>query len=313
MATTRLGARMTEQHRQTQNGITATFLARFLALWPLLNPRRLDDTRDEWVAAVMPVLRVARQDSADAATLYYRQFRDVESPDAPPVRIEPEFTGRPSAVDDLLRDVRRVRRSELLSRRVDTIFDEPSVRAPTANLVKPRIDWSDWDEAAEKSLQVVGPGRQKRATAAGRTPQQAQNAALVEASGAASRHVRDGGRIVLDRLVGADKAALGYIRVLGPNPCYFCAMLASRGPVFKERSFLVSDARFLGEGREKVHDHCACTIEPVYAEGTSWPGRAEELAALWRTTTRGLSGRDATNAFRRAFQARRLNSPALTA
>lgn len=312
MATSRLGARLTEQHRQTQNGIAATFLARFLALWPLLNPRRLDDTRDEWVAAVMPVLRVARQDSADAATQYFRQFRDIEVPDAPRVRVEPEFVGRATAVDDLLRDVRRADRSGRLSTQVDRVFDERLPRSPAANLVKPRIDWSGWDEAAEKSLQVVGPGKQKRETAAGRTPQQAQNASLVDASGVATRHARDGGRIVLDRLVEADRVALGYIRVLGPNPCYFCAMLASRGPVFKKRSFLVSDARFMGEGREKVHDHCACTLEPVYAEDTSWPGRAEEMAALWRSATRGLSGKEAINAFRREYQARRLVSLALT-
>lgn len=317
MATTSAGARLSERHRQTQNAIAAGFLARFFAVWGLLDPTRLDATAPRWISTVLPLLRAARQDSADAATDYYRRFRDLELPDADPVTIAPEYVGGIPDLDDLVEQLRNVRNRPSVGdvRGVfDTVVEAPQ---PRDRLVKPRIDWSAWDEAAEKSLRVTGVGGQKTRTGNGLRWRDAQDAAVVDAVGAATRHVRQGGRQVLNDLIAADRTALGWVRVLGPAPCYFCAMLATRGIVYKgrvasrvrgpysQRSFARSDPRFQGPGTVKVHDHCACTLEPVYAETTEWPDGARELAELWARVTDGLSGRDAINAFRRALEAQR--------
>lgn len=81
---------------------------------------------------------------------------------------------------------------------------------------------------------------------------------------AAQRHVANVGRSVLEDTVETDRACRGWVRVTDNDPCYFCAMLASRGPVYEDDSFDESDPRFHGPGDHKVHDGCACLLVPVY-------------------------------------------------
>jgi len=103
-------------------------------------------------------------------------------------------------------------------------------------------------------------------------------------------------------------AAGCYLRVTDADPCYFCAMLASRGPVYDEDSFDDSNPRFFGPGDYKVHDHCNCTLEPLYYSDAKAAGRAEEFEALWRTSGATKSGREAIREFRRAYEGRLTNS-----
>lgn len=126
---------------------------------------------------------------------------------------------------------------------------------------------------------------------------------LAEAGAARSgmRHALNGGRNTILRSVQEDRLALGWIRTTSGDPCSFCALLASRGPVFKEgATFAASDARFVGDGDAKVHDSCLCSIEPVFRADTTWPGRAREWADLYDDAARGES--DPLNAFRRAYE-----------
>jgi hypothetical protein len=100
--------------------------------------------------------------------------------------------------------------------------------------------------------------------------------AYVSLSGQVARQVLDGGRQTLLENVRADRHALGFARLTGPNPCAFCAMLASRGPAYKsERS-----ARYRQDG-ELYHPHCACLPEPVFNSDEPWPGRASEFREMW--------------------------------
>lgn len=147
------------------------------------------------------------------------------------------------------------------------------------------------DALVTTSLYVTGQVAADRAKRAGKTPAQARQTALVGVSGAVTRHVLAGGRDTLLESVAADPEAQGWARVTDGDPCYFCALLASRGPVYKDRSTAAFEA----------HDHCACMAEPVYP-GAEWPGRAREFAALYREATRGQS--DLRNAFRRAYEHR---------
>lgn len=98
---------------------------------------------------------------------------------------------------------------------------------------------------------------------------------------AAMRHVADGGReTIKDIAKNQDKQALGYVRITRPGCCYFCAMLASRGPVYDEGSFGESNEWFDGDGPAKVHDSCNCSLALVYTD-EAWPSRSEKLAELW--------------------------------
>jgi len=96
--------------------------------------------------------------------------------------------------------------------------------------------------------------------------------ALVRVSGAVTRHVLDGGRETLMASVRDDRRARGWARVTSAEPCSFCAMLASRGPVYGERT-----------GDFQSHDHCACnlepgawSLEPVYRRDQEWTAGSRE-------------------------------------
>lgn len=124
-----------------------------------------------------------------------------------------------------------------------------------------------------------------------------------EVVGAAARHALNGGRSYMKNAIAVDTVTVGWYRVTRDGCCSFCAVLASRGAVYKEDSFDESDPRFMGDGEEKVHDHCACTLAPIYRREDGVPDRNQEFSALWETSTRGYSGQDALNAFRRAYEA----------
>jgi len=145
-------------------------------------------------------------------------------------------------------------------------------------------------------LHVTGRESVAKSLAAGRTPEDARNTALTRTSGSVTRQVLNGGRETILRSVAEDKEALGWGRVTDGDPCAFCALLASRGPVYK-----VNSADF------EAHDECGCGAEPFYT-GSEWPGRAREFHDLYNEAVleaeeagelrRGTSN-DLLNAFRR--------------
>lgn len=280
MAATDEGRRLTERHRQAQVENQQSFLVEFLALWALLNAAELDDTGPGWVRAVMRLLGVFRQRSAELAVDYYQQFRLVEvgasAPPPPVVRFDRERATQ--------RVVRRIHRGDR--------GPQPLVRRRDRQ-VGLTINWRENDRAARTSLIVTGPVNIKARTGRGEDLDLAERRALVEASGAASRHVLNGGRESLLTVVDADATALGWARVTDGDPCYFCAMLASRGPVYKTRA----QAAF------QPHDHCACTVEPAFSREAAWPGRGREFQQLWNDLIRGrYSGKDAIRAWRRLYE-----------
>jgi hypothetical protein len=145
-------------------------------------------------------------------------------------------------------------------------------------------------EAAIRATAVAGFWR---GMGAGQTTEQALNNGLVQLAGSISREVLNGGRDTIVNEVQRDPDASGWIRVSDGDPCAFCAMLLSRGPVYKEES-----AGF------EAHDHCACGAEPVY-RGSKWPAANQKYHELWNETKRDMSvtgtSNDALNAFRRAL------------
>lgn len=147
-------------------------------------------------------------------------------------------------------------------------------------------------EAIETSLRVTGPSTWSRLLDAGASPRVASDTVMTRVVGAVQRHARNGGRSTILGAIQRDPAVSGYHRVTAAKPCYFCAMLASRGAVYvTQRS-----ASF------KPHDHCACTAEPAFKPGSA-PARSREFEDLWRQSTKGTSGKESLRAFRRAYEA----------
>lgn len=82
----------------------------------------------------------------------------------------------------------------------------------------------------------------------------------------------EGGREHLINLTKNDKDAVAWSRVSDGQPCHFCAMLVSRGPVYSEKT---SDF--------KAHRGCGCSVRPVFKDEADggWSPDAKALSELW--------------------------------
>lgn len=120
------------------------------------------------------------------------------------------------------------------------------------------------------------------------------------------RHVVDAGRSAVSdsahngsaRFKSGRPARVGYARVLsGRESCAFCAMLASRGPVYSKDTVVRRR-----DGR-RYHDGCDC-IPVLVVDGEPWEGQAEaeSLYSRWREIT-WENGRIAPNQFKKWQQA----------
>lgn len=158
------------------------------------------------------------------------------------------------------------------------------------------------------SLLVTGPVHLKEAMRAGQALLGAADTASATAAASGMRHALNGGRSALINTAKTDPASPGWSRSIGTKPCGFCAMLASRGPVYFSGSFDRSDPRFHGPGTAKVHDSCHCNVEPIY-RGDGWTPEARDLADLYDSVRRdlgpGASAKEMRQAFSQALEASR--------
>lgn len=126
-------------------------------------------------------------------------------------------------------------------------------------------------DALMTSLRVTGPVKVKQALSRGLSPTEAMAQGQAASSGAAMRHAMNGGRDTLMGSVQADPRALGYMRVTSHDPCAFCVMLSSRGPVYKSKA----TAAF------QPHDTCSCMPQPVFHRDAPWHESAQRNHDTW--------------------------------
>lgn len=267
-----------EGHRVKQNENAAAVAALVMQLFAkMIDPKNIVGTAQQWLQqSILAILR-GRQSSIVLAQAYVMAVRRLQIPDAPsfdipkppdvPIKQLVEsltYTGPGKLAVDLAKLPKPV---------------EPLPSEPHELFVEYDRDLAEWEREL-KRLPVV---------------------ASASAASAAYRHVQNGGRDLVDSAVVNDSLAVGYIRVTSGAPCAFCAMLASRGPVYKSDSFSKSDVRFTGPGEHKVHDGCGCTIRPLYGKSSSnWTDEALKFEQIWVADAAQYSGRAAINAFARA-------------
>lgn len=188
-----------------------------------------------------------------------------------------------------------VREAERQSHRVAVQFyseireaEHAEGQAPT---VRPKL--AD-PEHLRTSLFVHGPVEVKRALSQGASIDDAMRRGQVATVGTATRTALNAGRHHVEDLVVADAQATGWQRVIkSAKPCAFCALLASRGAVYKAGKY---------PPRTEYHYHCTCVAIPLF-KSSKQHQQAQFYAALWKATTAGKKGKDAVNAFRRALAA----------
>lgn len=82
--------------------------------------------------------------------------------------------------------------------------------------------------------------------------------ALSRLSGVTQRQVANGARETVEDNAAKDPAKPRFARHASANACAFCALIATRGPVYRS-------AATAGDGR-KYHDHCHCVVVPVWGQ-----------------------------------------------
>lgn len=136
--------------------------------------------------------------------------------------------------------------------------------------------------------QAPGPSEEQRLQAAER-----------DLVAGAERLVRNAARDTTAENVRRDPKAVGWYFATDGHPCYFCALIASRGVVFKGDSFTLSDKQFVGDGNAKTHNGCACNLEPVFTTDATLPDVSQKALEVYKNRGKG----DPLKAFRKAWDA----------
>jgi hypothetical protein len=144
----------------------------------------------------------------------------------------------------------------------------------------PSQEWLD------KAFGYSGPGQFQRDTAR-------PNSALSTTLGTAARIALDGARTTTLLTMQDDPIAVGWYRVTDDDPCAFCALLASRGLVYKAETV----------GFE-AHNDCACYGMAAFSRDIELPKVAQEAAKVYRNRGKG----PALKAFRKAWESRASNA-----
>lgn len=280
MAHTAEGAEATEQHRLAQVALTAYVVSNVReAFRTEVDAADIAGSFPKFVRRVLPLLLRSRRASQRLSEDYLRSFRGAELRAVlRRKRLRPPVGDPLSVPESRLRDA----------------LVAPAVGNDVSGLLPPA------DEVT-RQLYVNGAAVVKRRIKDGKPVDEALRVGETVVASTASKMVGDGGRAVIeDEVTNRRNGAIGYCRVPDADPCPFCAMLASRGAVYRSDAFEESNGIFAGDGRFKVHNGCDCTMEPVYGRRvTDLPAGVDKLAKEWANIA---SGRDEPFAYWRRFK-----------
>lgn len=171
----------------------------------------------------------------------------------------------------------------------------------TAVLASPPSE--DW---MKQVLGYSAPGVYNIQRRNGAEPEAASRQALATTLGSSTRVMLDGARETTAQSAVADVVPVRYYRVTDGDPCYFCALSASRGAIFHslDSAGRKANADFVGEGDFKFHDNCGCTAAPAFGSARILSPTALHAKTVYEDSTKGVNGKDKLRAFRRAWESR---------
>lgn len=302
----RTALQLINQYWRAQARVGLTARAEALAEWVRINPASVTPSSAEWLAAVLAVVRGQRRRSREAAIAFYRLYRALAI--GRTVTLPGQDPGSTTLGE--LRD-----RWAGASGETRRLYPDDGREIP-----EDRLDWPDEDSAADDEAAVVS----LTATGVARAHDLAREGGRLDdpdfladlesagrsASAAADMQAIRSGRAVLDGATRRDRAAVGWARVTDGDPCYFCAMLASRGAVYKSRASAGGTVRDpvrpnSPDRLQAYHPNCHCQVVPVFSRSDFWVPGSRELSQEWERVTRGLSGQAALRAWRRHIDEQR--------
>lgn len=148
------------------------------------------------------------------------------------------------------------------------------------------------EDRIEANLNSTGIASYKKAIRAGQSPEKALDTMAVNLTGSASTLALEGGRETVRDAVLSDDEAIGWARVADADPCAFCAMLISRGAVYRSRETAgaAKNKQFEGEGMFKFHNHDGCSAVPVFDPEDPVLEEADRLYDKWLEVTAASAG-----------------------
>ncbi|WIM95777.1 hypothetical protein ACTOB_007907 [Actinoplanes oblitus] len=299
-----------------------------LTLWAGVPPTRTAALSAAWLRRAIHLVMTRRARGRDLAMAYYRLVRalrtgttvaDPRRPDPPYVTLgmlRNEFaalTGpAPAAPAPAADDAAPRTAADVPALDGGRAGDDDDDRILVEQLDALDRDLERLEQAAEKeariALEELGPRNLDRKLADIDTSQPAElvddlrddahRRAGTRQAATAERLVMNGARSTMWSAAERDRRAIGYIRLSRTGtPCGWCAMLISRGPVYRsQRSAEYADG-------DRYHDNCHCYAEPVFDRGQYASSRLyalnREYQELWPKVTKGLSGKAALRAWRR--------------
>lgn len=250
-----------EAHHRGQAAMADLVAEMLRRAWPLLDPTRIQETIHQFLAAVKAIIHKYGHASASAALRYYDMERD---------------------------------RAGILGRSPQLIAPGPS-----DEVMRSAVEWGIADLRKAHLTEAMFPGQTEADMLDGHGLSDPVFEAQQRVEEAVARLVLNQGRHTVLMNVQDDTKAKGWSRLALPGACYFCAMLATRGMVYRSRK----SASF------EAHDHCRCQPEPVFTQYEP-SAQVREWTQLWKQSTRDQRGpRNMRIAFRQAIEGRPVTGP----
>lgn len=173
---------------------------------------------------------------------------------------------------------------------------------------------AEFDEGAVRtSLRVTGPVAFKQHLVITDDPDDSRRVMARRMAGATQRHTLAGDRDTTEATIEANDTIIGWRRVSDGDPCAWCAMLISRGAVYKSAKTATRVVGRGGKSRNRgkfaqaigssYHDGDGCTAVPVF-EHEEDPEEVDELYEQWAHVTAGKSGKEALRVWRQYWDSR---------
>lgn len=285
------------QHRLDQEVVAADLVRQMIPLWHLQDFDDLNSSTPAWLSAVAPRVQTAYLQSQRLQAIYSHDVRMASLPNEAVAAVKIPDVALPDNV-------------------LPGFFDKsliPDVAPDPA--VQPLITFDDFPMTdAIMSLTITG-NYNVKAQMPGPADDLMQNG-RTNSAGAGVRHAMNGGRNAVNNIVQMDRKVIGYARVTDSDPCYWCALLASRGADYGKTSFVGANKKFTANKNARTdlpdswtpartHDHCRCFLRPVYAKSQSMDDEAQNYRDQWDDTTKKwfwLSNKDQIEKFRETYK-----------